>query len=348
MIELDLSVELSRLDNALDQIPDIAGRYAWISKQLINDLASTADKTQVIRAAANSLWTHACADVQRGRFDDRALYWGRLLLHKALQEGRWKNLTRIVERSSRQLEPANPNGVLSAVIAGFDPFNLDSTLTQCNPSGVFALALNGQRISGLRIRSMVFPVRYTDFDAGIVEQALTPVLRSPTTKMVVTVSMGRIGFDLERFPGKCRGLNRLDNQNAAISDGKKPFDPLLVGPNFLESTLPIHDTIQKLDIRTRRHVTDNRHVRTVEDGKVHVSSLNELKDKRALAGSGGDFLSNEISYRALNLQTALHTELPIGHIHVPRQHGYDLERLRQDYELFKSVLTTIANLVHPT
>ena len=70
-------------------------------------------------------------------------------------------------------------------------------------------------------------------------------------------------------------------------------------------------------------VLDNRRVRTKESGDFEASSLEEITGQTAVSGSGGGFLSNEIAYRTLLLQSKLNRQFPLGHLHVPRIYEYD-------------------------
>lgn len=345
MIERDLTVELSRLPLAREQMPSVVDRYADVATRLEQNLKRSARPDQSVREAASSLWEKACIDIQSNAFDDRSLYWGRLSLYKTLIAHRLDDSIPTIEQLSRNLGPINPSSEPQAIVTGFDPFGLDTNLQQCNPSGAFALALNGQKIRNLYVKSMIFPVRYADFDDCCVENALRPLISSDYTAMVLTVSMGREGFDLERFPAKCRGAKRPDNQDVAVSQTNHSFEPPLDGPSFLESSLPIDEMLSKMSPASRSRISDNRHITTVEDGAIEASSLDALKGKHALSGSGGSFLSNEISYRALNLQTKLGTNIPIGHIHVPRISGYNESQVRQDFATIKEMVSVLASLV---
>lgn len=320
-------------------------RYADISTRLKRDLNRSANPQHSISEAASSLWKEACTDVQTAAFDDRALYWGRLLLHKALSDHELEEFSPIVERLSRNLDSLQPSSDPHAIVTGFDPFGLNSNLQQCNPSGAFALALNETRIGNLQVKSMIFPVRYADFDDFCVENALEPVLKSDSTALVLTVSMGRDAFDLERFPANCRGASQPDNQDIAITQLTEPFDPPLNGPSFLEFSLPAQQMLDLMSSESRSRISDNRHITTVEDGAIEAISLSKLEGKNAISGAGGNFLSNEISYRALKLQSELGTAIPMGHIHVPRISGYNEHRVRQDFSLFKEVLSALVSLV---
>ncbi|MEP2788660.1 MAG: hypothetical protein ABJI36_01085, partial [Kangiellaceae bacterium] len=46
-------------------------------------------------------------------------------------------------------------------------------------------------------------------------------------------------------------------------------------------------------------------------------------------GSGGGYLSNEISYRSLLLRDKYQADLPVGHIHTPRYQGFKPEKIEK-------------------
>ena len=128
-------------------------------------------------------------------------------------------------------------------------FLLDKNINQSNPSGVAALLMDGQIIQykGItaEINTVMIPVRYKDFDQGIIEALLAPYYALNNVDMIVTVSMGRKEFDLERFPGKRRSDTAPDNLNV-LSGGSKTApiisqlnDRLLPGNEFVEFSLPV-------------------------------------------------------------------------------------------------------------
>lgn len=328
-------------------MPNVVDRYADIALCLEQDLKQSANPHQSVSEAASSLWEAACIDAQTNAFDDRSLYWGRLSLHKVLFAHEFEEFIPTVERLSRNFGPHRVSSEPQAIVTGFDPFGLDTNLQQCNPSGAFALALNNQKFDNLEVKSMIFPVRYADFDGYCVENALEPIISSDSTALVLTVSMGREGFDLERFPAKCRGAKRVDNQDVSANQTTESFDPPLDGPSFLEFSLPIEEMFSKMSSASLSRIADNRHITTVEDGAIESSDLSFLDGKRAVSGSGGNFLSNEISYRALNLQSKLGTTIPMGHVHVPRISGYNENRVSQDFVTFKEMVSVLASLVTP-
>lgn len=271
------------------------------------------------------LWAHAVADVQDGHYDDRPLYWARLKLVR--QQRAAGRDTASAERAARGFGPAFTDGARSVLLTGFDPFHLDRSIAQSNPAGLAALALDGVRIGGSTIRTAILPVRFGDFDAGIVEDLLTPPFEAGL-RLCLTVSMGRDAFDLERFPGRRRSAQTPDNRN--VTTGASPTRPLvppgLEGPEFLEFSLPAE---AMAGVTGRWQVRDNRRVATLERGAITANSLAELGSDTAVAGSGGGYLSNEIAYRALLLRDRLGASFPVGHLHTPRIDGYDETRERE-------------------
>ena len=267
--------------------------------------------------AAGRLWRHAVADVQAGHLDDRPLYWARLkLLQRAGAAVREE-----VEQASRGLPLAWPTGERTLLLTGFDAFHLDRDLGQSNPSGLAVLALHGTRIGGARVVGAILPVRFADFDAGLVEAALAAPFRQ-RPRLGVTVSMGRDGFDLERFPGCRRSAATLDNANASGGGSlERPrAPPGLRGPEFLEFSLP---AAAMANAPGRWPVRDNRQVATLAGGSITAASQTDLHGHIAVAGSPGGYLSNELAYRSLLLQQRLGASFPLGHVHVPALVGHD-------------------------
>jgi hypothetical protein len=116
--------------------------------------------------------------------------------------------------------------------------------------------------------------------------------------------------------------NRNDLTGASASDPRIPRlgDRLLEGPEFVEFSLP---AAAMAGVDGRWPVRDNREVTTLERGTFRAGSLDELRDVTAVSGSGGGYLSNEISYRSVLLARTMGAVVPIGHLHTPRVTGYD-------------------------
>jgi len=71
-----------------------------------------------------------------------------------------------------------------------------------------------------------------------------------------------------------------------------------------------------------------------------------LQGQTAVRGSGGGYLSNEISYRSIRLAQSLNIELPMGHIHTPRMQGHDDQVLSQILAQIQIMLLQGAVTVH--
>jgi pyrrolidone-carboxylate peptidase len=273
---------------------------------------------------------------------------------------------------------------LRVLLTGFDPFLLDQCIERSNPSGVAALMLDGQeftlKLAGgkarqVHIETMLFPVRKADFDDGQVEQALSPWYGAkpaasgdwleaararmgvvddahrapPEVDLVMTTSMGRDGFALERFAGRRRSALAPDNEDIRTGGSlTEPVLPLLhnrplVGEEFLESSLPIK---AMLAVSGPYPTIDNHWVRVAATGSFYASSLAVLKGRTAYEGSGGGYYSNEISYRALALRDRLGvTALPVGHLHTPALERYDRERLQAIVRQMRALIEAAAAAV---
>ena len=305
-LRMRLDAEQARLERAAATMPDVTGRY---------------DPLRPSDGAGLALWEAAVADARAGRLDDRPLYWARL---KLLRDWPPSPARAQTERQSRGFDLAFPPGEPGVLLTGFDPFRLDADIAQCNPSGAAALALHGTRIAGANVRTAILPVRFADFDDGLVEQFLTPLFsaRPAPLTLAITISMGRDQFDLERFPGRRRSADTPDNRR--VCTGASPQQPLapprLAGPEFLEFTLPAAAMAR---VPGRWQVRDNRNVETLERGAVVANALAAIADCTAVAGSGGGFLSNEVAYRSLLLHQRLGCRFPLGHLHTPAVVGHD-------------------------
>jgi len=271
------------------------------------------------------LWREAVVRVQQGDLDDRPLYWQRLAARRLFPADEEASALELASRNQDVRFEAGAE--FNVLVTGFDPFDLDEHIDQSNPSGVVALSLDGRVVGAGRaeIRTMIMPVRFRDFDEGIIEWALTPLLED--IHLLVTVSMGRDAFDLERFPGRQRSSGKPDNCRQLC--GGTPEKPIVPpgsdGPEFVEFSLPVTAMFEQ---EGDYPVRDNRRVTTIEAGDVTADSLAQLSGYSAVQGSGGGYLSNEISYRAIRLVQDSGRNIPVGHIHTPRIAGSDVSKVR--------------------
>ncbi|CAM3771763.1 hypothetical protein [Parendozoicomonas haliclonae] len=347
---LSVSLLTSSLSSAYLPLDIEEARYqkANIEISSVNQFQPTLEKTFSLQAqAGNTLWQQSVQTVQNEIFDDRPLYWSRLtqrsLLkivkqHPPLSDQDRHSAINAFAKSSRGITDITyrQDTDIKILITGFDPFFLDHDITQSNPSGLAALFLDGFTFNvgnkKVQIESVVIPVRFADFDEGLIESILTPVFRDNQADMVFTISMGRDDFDLERFPGLNRSAEAPDNLNVYTgATREKPLPPKLNDKNlegleFVEFTLPV---AAMQSVKGPWKVNDNRKVRTLASGEIEAKSLEELNGEVSVSGSGGGYLSNEISYRSIRLMNEYKRQIPNGHIHTPRVEGYDEETERK-------------------
>jgi pyrrolidone-carboxylate peptidase len=292
-----------------------------------------------VRIEGRALWAAAVARAQ-GRLpagslpvtDDRPLYWARLSLTKALRQwtpsfelstSRRASLIDALDRTSRGQDSISyRHGEKRVLVSGFDPFQLDDDIRRSNPSGATALALDGTVIDTAtgpaRIETMTFPVLWGPFADGVVERAFLPHIGR--VDMFTTISQGRVGqFDVERYNGRWRG-GFPDNDNAS-STGVIPIPAgvptVTPAPEFVPTTLPYQQIVAA---NTGRFPVFD-HTSVVEipaGGTVPVTQPNgPTPGSVARQGGGGDYLSNEIAYRATLLRDAVGAHIPGGHLHTP-------------------------------
>ncbi|MBY5981382.1 hypothetical protein KUV60_14095 [Ferrimonas balearica] len=341
-----LDIEEQRLPSATESLgSSVTQRYQSQVATLLGHYQADRNELSVTRQMAEdgqALWRAAVEDVQAGQLDDRSLYWARLAARAAIKQhnpdfrmAEWQRtvLLNTLENASRGMSDIrfDDDAQFRILLTGFDPFLLDRDIAQSNPSGIVALALDGERwqVNGrkVQVETAMIPVRFEDFDNGMIEALLTPYLRDNRVNMVVTVSMGREQFDLERFPGRNRSATAPDNRNVLTGANKKqPLPPSLNGgplngPEFVEFSLPV-SAMQTAP--GAFDINDNRNITTL-NGPLAARSLAQLNQDVSVEGSGGGYLSNEISYRSILLRDLLGSRVAVGHIHTPKITGHDAE-----------------------
>jgi len=355
-----LTIEELRIEAAQASMPEVTSALLDQYANSISVWRQAKEFTSLkhlVQRSGDQLWQAAKRQVAAGRTDDRALYWTRLSLTQylrqqplaiSLTDQERLLLIGTLEASSRgRLDlDYTQTAAKKILITGFDPFLLDSNLRQSNPSGFLALSLDGAIIehSGIRaeINSVTIPVRYADFDAGLVESVLAPYYAANSVDLIVTISMGRTDFDLEHFPGRRRSASAPDNLNQlAGGSDSNPVIPrlgnaLITGPEFVEFSLPYTILLQAAG---KFAINDRRQVTTLEK-TFEAESLKQLAESIAVRGSGGGYLSNEISYRSIRLKDLLGSTIPTGHIHTPRMPTFDRNML----EAIKDQVRTMLNL----
>ncbi|MFG2548397.1 pyroglutamyl peptidase [Streptomyces sp. NPDC048581] len=350
------TVEEQRLDKAVPQEILRRSGFDAATAEFARDLGAARSYAQarlVVVREGSALWRRAVDRVQgRGpaggdlsRGDDRPLYWARLSMTRevrtwepgfGLSDGQRGALLDALERGSRgQGDIRYPHGsegikggkgteggtgIKRVLVTGFDPFTLDRDIRISNPSGATALALDGTVIETAdgpaRVETAVFPVRWQDFAEGTVERTLRPYLKQ--VDLFTTVSQGRVGrFDIERTNGAWRG-GFPDNENVSRTETVPVADPASQ-PQWTSTTLPYASIVAAST--GRFPVYDNTSVTEIPAGGTEavVRPGGPTAGSTARAGGGGDYLSNEIAYRATLLRDrlGLHDALPGGHVHTP-------------------------------
>ncbi|WP_344074805.1 pyroglutamyl peptidase [Streptomyces crystallinus] len=335
------TVEELRLDQAVPReilrrsgFDDVAARFA----DELDGVRSYRQAERLVAREGAALWRRAVDRVQgRGpaggdlsRGDDRPLYWARLGMTRELRSwepgfglsaARRTALLDRLERGSRgqdSIAYGSGTGYKRILLTGFDPFTLDRDIRISNPSGATALALDGTWIrtaaGPARIETAVFPVRWDDFAAGTVERTLRPVL--PRVDLFTTVSQGRVGrIDIERFNGAWRG-GFPDNENVSRTETVPVSDPSSQ-PQWTTTSLPyaaiVAASTGPFPVYDHTSVTE---IPAGGTGPV-VRDAGPSAGSVARAGGGGDYLSNEIAYRATLLRDRLGLSIPGGHVHTP-------------------------------
>jgi len=312
---------------------------------------NTAAATKVVKNFGDKLWQDATAAARAGGAgtDDRQLYWTRLKLGAALREWNpsWAKdadalrrlhtqLLQLLEQTSRGMaDSAFTSGadVKRILVSGFDPFGFASggDIRQSNLSGAAALALDGTTLSdgktSAQVQSVVYPVRYADFDAGMVESFLRPHLAGANPPhLVMSISQGSTQFELEEFAGRRRSTADFRDNLGQLSGGspQKPIEPpgLAAGKEFIKTTVP-DATLKSMRgaLGRKGPLREETEVRDLPAGKdkPRTSASGPPKDAgQAVEGSGGGFLSNEIFYRNSLLIGGTGAKVPTIHLHTPR------------------------------
>lgn len=353
------TVEEQRINKAQSAMPHVLKAFTpQVSsfEQQFKELNNFKSAKTLVQRFSFELWESAKHRIiKTNNYDDRALYWARLLSSKVIRttspkfsitQAQLNTLLTLLEEGSRGRTDLDfsSGSTKKILLTGFDPFLLDRNINQSNPSGVAALLLDGQVINyngiSAEINTVMVPVRYEDFDQGIIESLLAPYYALNNVDMVVTVSMGRTEFDLEHFPGKRRSVTAPDNANIVYGGTQtNPVIPKLngrplPGNEFVKFSLPVSYMQQA---KGPYKVIDNREVTTLEK-TYKAPSYGELKNSIAVNGGGGGYLSNEVSYRSIRLRDALNSSIPTGHIHTPRIQQFEPETEAKIVKQIKAML----------
>ncbi len=358
--EVPLTVEEKRLGLPLPGDDDRPASVRFLRASGLDRLVATFERrlctvdnvwlaSEVVHGAGIHLWRTAVkraqGDTELGRidrFDDRPLYWARTTMTAALRE--WDPgfelsstqrlaLVRILSYESRGISqvsyPGDPD-VTRVLISGFDTYSLDDSLRNSNPSGATALQLDGRRFrtpdGPVVVQSVVFPVNWTDFDQGIVEDAFGPWLAGPArdrADMIMTISQTSRGrMDIEQWAGAFRGgypdNNRAQNYGPISAAAQWPQPQ--PSPQWIETTLPYRAMIragtEPWPVRLHDGICEWPRGAYPEPGAIRCKD-DPSANSTAASAPGGSYLSNESMYRSNRLRLGAGLEsLPGGHLHI--------------------------------
>lgn len=322
--------------------------YAKGQTEALCRTRSVAAAQRMLQRRGAQLWRTAVLRAQGkvrmgtiDRYDDRPLYWTRLMGTRDLRQWRPAFPVSAAERAKllKTYEYA-ARGVSSVdfgrterrvLVSGFDPYQLNGEIRRSNPSGASALQLDGLRYTAggraVRVQAVMLPVTWSGFDAGIVEDAFGPHLTTHARRradLIMTISQGNRGLmNIEQWAGAWRG-GSPDNNNEGVPQPVPPAprwpqpDPQ---PEFIETTLPHAAMIAAgtgpwptaLNPRLCEWPAGTR----PDPAAVRCHPNGPTPGAQAQSGGGGSYLSNESMYRSNRLRTALGaTAVPGGHLHI--------------------------------
>lgn len=347
-----------------------------IVEDFIKKLCETDDLTikkveDEVKVQAKALWDSAVSQAQKGDLDDRPLYWARNKMQTYLKRhALFKNdinfeksqvkpntiLSRIVtvfEEKSRNYTGIDfskvPIGSKKILVTGFDPFLLNSikkpndyNILQSNPSGVVALTLDNNNQLGANIQTMIFPVRYADFDGndninsgqgeGVVEKYIKDLI--PKVDMIVTISQKfEDDYDIDAFATIRRGGGD-DNMNFTRVPESKAIKAAT--KEWIKTTLPTQFFLKASKVEVDYNYDGKKNGTLPSPGTIVYD------------GPGGSYLSNEIFYRVAKLREENPDKnkrigkLPTGHFHISKIQN---ERLGEDLDNdeIKELLNIVKN-----
>ncbi|HEV7899922.1 MAG TPA: hypothetical protein VGP31_18970 [Planosporangium sp.] len=310
--------------------------------------AGAADR--LLRRRGAELWQTAVQRAQGTRwmgsierYDDRPLYWARLMGTRDLRQ--WRPafplsdtaraaLVKTFEYASRGISSTDyprTRKITRVLVSGFDPYQLNNEIRRSNPSGASALQLDGQVYQvgdrTVHIQAVMLPVTWSAFNAGYVEDAFGPHLAAGSTQradLIMTVSQGLRGtMNIEQWAGAWRG-GSPDNNN----EGTPELVPRVTtwpqpspNPEFIETTLPYQQMVAAgttpWPVRLNPRLCEWTDNTRPDPAKISCHDNGPSPDAQANSGGGGNYLSNESMYRSNRLRLALGaTDIRGGHLHI--------------------------------
>jgi hypothetical protein len=177
-----------------------------------------------------------------------------------------------------------------------------------NPSGITALALdNNQELlkNNIYVQTCIFPVRYEDFDNECVEKVIRKHIGEADVIMTTSLNGGSEKFDIEGNAIEYRGGF---HDNMCI--GGQDYAQLKYN---LDRFKPNTSNLYKLTTLSQEKIFGSKNLFEIKinnlDVRFDISNL-DLKTE----GSGGNYLSNEVMFRAIKVRGI--SQKPVGHFHL--------------------------------
>lgn len=260
------SISSSNLGIQGKEMRQLASEFAVSVNNVADDANVKVNLEAVMMNYASKILNRARAFVQQtdlsGDYinpDDRILYWTRIQMEVVLKNHPFlrnsdidrEDLIQLFEEKSRGYTTVDfasaPSGAIKLLVTGFDPFQLATNPLQSNPSGPCSLSLHGKTLNtgtkDVYIQSMIMPVRYRDFENGIVEEHIAPLIGGGTNKadMIITISQSGIGnFNIDRFAtiNRSGSKDNLSETRTANSNSVQLTSTELATWKYIETTLP--------------------------------------------------------------------------------------------------------------
>lgn len=365
----DLHPALAGIDDFKSLVTDLRDALLLVN----NDSSAKTALTGLVNTYSAHILNRAfeLAKESNDCHDDRLLYWTRLEMAKLFKSHDYliqsfsdrNELLQKFEIQSRNLHltPADFSSAAAGdkkiLVLGFDPFIQDplGDMFPGNAAGAAALQLHKQTLtksgSSGYILSAILPVRYSDFDAGIIDFFIYGFLQSGQVDMILSISTDGSSkndyrFDVQRFATLERGYkddNASDQgrtpvfyePNAQNTDIVRVVDKTTL-PKHLETTLPISSMVplpnkwkEGKGIFNQSYTPDGAPARPKDNGGAVNTSTDPVPaaSDDLKQGSNGNFLFNETFYRIAHIREKLNSNVPTGHIQIPtvQQTGKDID-----------------------
>lgn len=312
-------------------------------------------------------------DNNHANADDRPLYWARLKMQAILKSHAFliqrfvegATLVQSLEARTRGLDPAPSFAGAGAnrrvLLVGFDPFRVRPGATHhnshySNPAAVAALFLHGNAtaVPGMFIQSVILPVRFEDFDAGMVDNLVDNYLQGANqANMILTLGYNiDLSIHVERFATRFRSPSVADNLNVlgqpavhyelnAAQTALQAMAGNVNLPRYLETTLPVARMVPGSPMAAAPTGTqaaktvlfDQRFTlagaaapQGVENNQSAFAALAPPPNTEVEQGSAGNFLAKEVFYRIAWRRTQRNTTLKTGHVQLPKLQSDAAER----------------------